>query len=218
MTEESPTAGGAAGITDHELAALADLEPTLQAHRVLRAIGIERLLESRTALRAGYSTLLVRDIAGLDGHEIVAQGFGAAMSTIMVTAEDILRLVVTRDIRSVARTVLVKAELGSFLLDMTGFGVHAAQPLHGSTDLLELVAGIIEELACGACAELPTDVEVARFPVEGDVRAVSFVIESPDSWRLPNSDAESRASVWEKVVAGLGASDGEAARAPRRAL
>ena len=72
---------GPVGITDHELAALVDMNLTPAGRRALQAIGIAELLDDERQLRAGQATLLVRDIAGLDADEIVAQGFAAAIGT-----------------------------------------------------------------------------------------------------------------------------------------
>lgn len=218
MTEQSM--GAPVGMTDHELAALIDMEPetTPQAQKALVAMGIAGLLKSKTALRAGYSTLLVRGHAGLDGQGIIAQGVGAAIATMLSTADDILRLVITKDVRSIARTLLVEAEAGAFLLDMTSLGVHAAQPLNRETALPDLVANIVEEFALELQEDLPLDVEIARFPAEGEVRTAAFVIETPDAWRWPNTPAAPPASVWAKVSDALGESDGELGRTPRRAF
>ena len=216
MSEED-AGTSAVGITDYELAALVDMNTTPQGRRVLEAVGIDALLEEPTALRAGYATLLVREIAGLDDAGIVADGFGAAIGTMVSSADDILRVVLTHDGDVFGRSVLVDADAGSFLLDMTTYGVHAAQPLRRDADLIELVADVIATMAEEDGPGLPFDVEVTRFPLEAEPRHAELTIEDADSWRLADADAARRAATWERVREILGVSDGEAARMPRRA-
>ena len=216
MAEEA-AGNSAIGITDHELAALVDMNTTPQGRRVLEAIGIDGLLGEPTALRAGYATLLVREIAGLDDKGIVADGFGAAVSTMVSTAGDILRVVLSRDAEVFGRSVMVDAEVGAFLLDMTSYGVHAAQPLRRDADLVDLVADVIASMASDDGPGLPLSVEVTRFPVGSDAREARLTVEDAETWHLAGADAAPRAETWERASDALGLSDREVARQPRRA-
>ncbi len=207
MTQDAAGTTGPARITDHELVALVDLRPTPQGRRALEAVGVADLLTDAAAVRAGHATLLVRDLAVVEGESIVAQGLAASVGTMLTTADDVLLLVLTRD-DVFGRTVLVDAPVGGFLLDLTSYGVHAAQPLHLDTDLLTLVRDIIADLAGGAGPGLPFTVEVTRFPIDGTPRTASLVIADADA---PSPDA------WAAARRVLGRSDAEAASNMRRA-
>lgn len=158
---------GPVGITDHELVALVDMGTTDAGRRSLDAVGILPMLEDEPSLRAGYATLLVRDLAGLDKEMIVAQHFANAVAAIMGEAEDVVRLVVTKDGESVARTVFISAAEGGFLLDMTMFGVHAAQPLAPGQNILDLIFEVVSGMAENEAVSLPFTVELARYTAAG---------------------------------------------------
>lgn len=198
---------GAIGVTDYELAALICGNDTASGRRVAEAVGIAELIDDPTAQRAGLTSLLVRDLAGLDEGLIVAEGAATAIGTIVSTADDILRLVLRHDDTPVGRTILVDAAQGCFLLDMTAYGVHAAQPLRLDTDLFALVRDIIANVASDHADELPFDVTVSRFPVGGEVREAFLVV---------TGDIEP--DVWSGVQAALGKSDAEAGSLARRGL
>lgn len=211
----SEPGGGAVGVTDYELAALADLDPTPQARRALEAIGIDGLLDDPTAVRAGYASLLVRDVAGLAGSEIVAQGFAGALATMLSEADDILLMVATAaDGGVLARSVLVDAPVGAFLLDMTSYGVHAAQPL-ADVSLLDLVHDVIANLAEDQA--LPLDVAVTRFPVDAPARPAAVRVVEPGLWSAAGEPAVSDAQAWASACSLLGRSDAESSAGARRA-
>jgi len=208
---------GPVGITDHELAALVDMNLTPAGRRALQAIGIAELLDDERQLRAGQATLLVRDIAGLDADEIVAQGFAAAIGTMLTTAHDIVRLTVGSPEHPAGRTLLVASEVGAFLLDLTALGVHAAQPFDTDADLLDIVRDVLDGLSGDAGEHGPLTAEVVRFPVAGADRAASLLLHGPDAWALSGADATAADDAWDAALDLLGLSDHEAAHAPRRA-
>ena len=214
MDEESESA---VGITDYELVALVDMDVTPQGRRVLGAVGVSDLLDDPTAVRAGYASLLVRGVAGLDDDGIVAQGPGAAIGTMVASADDILLLILSQDGLEFARSVLVDASVGSFLLDQTDYGVHAAQPLEQYTDLLALVHDIIDNMADGHGPEGPFDAAITRPPVDGPDRTVVLHVASRTDWRTEGSDAEGEAAAWRAAVRALGRSDAELSSGARHA-
>lgn len=218
MSEDTPGADSV-GVTDYELAALAALHDTAPGRRALEAIGIAHLVDDPEAVRAGFAGLMVRDLAGLDAEQhIVADGPAAAIGTMLTNADDILLLMLTRDGLAFGRSVLVDAKIGGFLLDMTAFGVHAAQPLHLDTDLVGLVYQVLCDLADGHGPGVPFDATVSRFPVGGDVRTASVVVETELRWRLSDADELVDAPVaWASVREILGRSDSELASNARRA-
>lgn len=155
-------AEGPVGITDHELVALVDMGPTDGGRRALDAIGILPMLDDEPSLRAGYATLLVRDLAGIEGELIVAQHFANAVAAIMGECTEVVRLVITKDSEPAVRTVFITAPEGAFLLDMTEFGVHAAQPLEPGQDILALIFDVVSGMASSEAIPLPFVVEVAE--------------------------------------------------------
>jgi hypothetical protein len=218
MNQDAAGPAGPAGITDHELVALVEMQPTPQGRRALDALGLADLFTDAAAVRAGYATLLVRGLAVVEDETIVAQGLAASLGTMLTTADDILLLVLTKDAATFGRTLLVDAAVGGFLLDMTAFGVHAAQPLHLDTDLLGLVRDIVADMAGGAGPGTPFTVEVTRFPVDADARTAVVEIESPDAWRPGDAASTDHRTAWVEVRRVLGRSDSEAAANPRRAV
>lgn len=160
-------AEGPVGITDHELVALVDMGPTDGGRRALDAIGILPMLDDEPSLRAGYATLLVRDLAGIEGELIVAQHFANAVAAIMGECTEVVRLVITKDSEPAVRTVFITASEGAFLLDMTEFGVHAAQPLEPGQDILALIFDVVSGMASSEAIPLPFVVEVAKFTEAG---------------------------------------------------
>lgn len=213
MTAEPDT--GRAGLTDYELVALVDLNPTPEGLRALDAIGVSGLLDDPGAVRAGVASLLVRDLAEAEGDRIMVGGFAGAIGTMLATADDLLLLVITRDGEVAGRTVLVDAPVGGFLLDMTNYGAHVVQPLRPDADLLSLVRDVIGELAAGE-EEFPFEVALSRFPLDGDPRDAGLTISSPDAWHAHGTNARSAHLAWSEVHFALGASDAEAVGVPRR--
>ena len=173
---------GAVGITDHELVALVDMGVTDAGRRSLDAIGILPMLADEPSLRAGYATLLVRDLAVLDEALIVAQRFANAIAGMMATAGDVVRLLITKDGEPAARTVFVSSPDGAFVLDMTVFGVHAAQPLAAGQDILALILEVVSGMTANDAIPLPFSFEVARFAAAG-TRAVSLTA-TENGWSL----------------------------------
>ena len=208
---------GPVGITDHELVALVDMSPTPSGRRALQALGLEALLEDERQVRAGQATLLVRDVAGLDGDDIVAQGFAAAIGTMLTTAHDIVRLSVGSAEHPAGRTLLVASDVGAFLLDLTALGVHAAQPFDTESDLLDIVRDVLDGLARDAADGHPLTAEVARFPVAGADRVATLALRGPDLWAVADAEATTAEEAWDAVLDVLALSDHEAAHAPRRA-
>jgi len=214
---QGPDAAGAAGLTDYELAALVDLNPTPQGLRALEAIGVAGLLDDAGAVRAGVASLLVRDLAEAEGDRIVVGGFAGGVGTMLTTADDLLVLVISRAGRVEGRTVLVDAPVGSFLLDMTRYGAHVVQPLSLDTDLMTLVHDVIAELAAGG-EELPFDVALSRFPLDADARTAALTVAGPDAWHAHGTNARTAHLAWSEIRFALGPSDAEAVSVPRRAL
>lgn len=236
----------AVGITDYELVALIDMDATPEGTRVLEALGLADLLSNDTAVRAGYASLLVRGMADADDEGIAAGAEAAAIGEMMATADDIIVLELRHDEVEFGRSVLVDAEVGSFLLDQTDSGVNVAQPLEPSTDLLDLVREILDEMAGGGPAGPgpggPFDAVITRFPVQGEARSVRLRVDSPGSWHVDAADAAGTAadsgdavasgavasdavasdavgdgSSWPELMANLGLSDAAAASGARRA-
>lgn len=216
MSEEAVDVVGPVGMTDYELVALVDMDETPQARRALEAMGLADLLGEPTAVRAGYCSLLVRDIAGLDDRGIVARGAGAAIGEMMAAADDILLLELTRDGVEFGRSVLVDAAIGSFLLDQTDLGVHAAQPLEPSVDPLTLLREVLEEFVAAEDPDGPFEAAITRFPVDGEPRPVLLRIESSTDWRAVGLPAGAPDG-WDGAQWRLGLSDAEAASGARRA-
>lgn len=186
MTIEEPVEEpeGPVGITDHELAALVDMSNTPAGRMALDAVGVLPMLEDEPSLRAGYSTLLVRDLAGIDGEMIVAQDVALAIAAMMTTATDAVRLVIGHDGDTAARTVFFTAPEGSFLLDMTVFGVHAAHALAPGQDILTLVWDVVGGMVQEGELPMPFEVSVTRLLPSGQETSVEMEVVAPDSWRL----------------------------------
>ncbi len=202
MTDE----GTQTGLTDYELVALVDLNPTPQGLRALEAIGVAGLLADPGAVRAGVASLLVRDLADADEDRLLVHGFAGDVGTMLTSASDLLLLVLSRDGRVDGRTVLVDAPAGGLLLDMTRYGAHVVQPLRPGTDLLTLVRDVIAEFAADEGA-LPFEVALTRFPLDAAERTAGVTVTGPEF-----------APAWSQARNALGLSDAEAAAAPRRAL
>nr|NLI49439.1 hypothetical protein [Propionibacterium sp.] len=217
MSEQGGEASGPAGLTDYELAALVDLNPTPQGLRALEAIGVAGLLDDPGALRAGVASLLVRGLAEAEDDRLLVGGFAGAVGTMLATADDLLLLVVTRAGEVAGRTVLVDAPAGGFLLDMTSLGAHVVQPLGLDTDLADLVRAVIAEFAEDA-AGLPFDVTLSRFHLDGDVRTAGLTVAGPHAWHAHGTNARTAPLAWSEVLLQLGPSDAEAASTPRRAV
>lgn len=193
------TQSGPVGITDHELVALVDMTDTPQGRRSLEAIGILPMLSDEASLRAGYATLMVRDLACLEGELLAVRSFAQAIAAMMGAATDVLRLVLTKDGQTRSRAALIESEAGCFLLDMSMFGVHAAQPLASGVDLFDLIRDIVTGLVEDRGLPLPADLEVIRFPGSGRVRTVTASVESVSSWRV-KGEALAAEDAWERLT------------------
>jgi hypothetical protein len=201
MAEDQSAAppAGPIGITDHELVALVDMTDTPEGRRSLEAIGILPMLGDEASLRAGYATLMVRDLARLEGELMAVRSFAQAIAAMMSGASDVLRLVLTRDGQTRSRAALIESEAGCFLLDMSMFGVHAAQPLASGVDLFDLIRDIVTGLVEGRGMPLPVDLVVTRFPASGGVRTVTATVESESLWRV-KGEALAAEDAWDRLT------------------
>lgn len=186
------------GITDHELVALADMNPTPIGRRFLEALGLAEFEGDERVIRAGQATLLVREVAGITGDSIVAQAFAEAIATMVTGANQVVALTLSAPAMLTSRSIMIDGPSGGLLLDLTAFGVHAAQPLGPGVTSLGLVRDILDNLG----DDLPLEAEMVVYRGEDEPRTAVFGVITSEMWEMDGAQVPADAA-WKKVMAAL---------------
>lgn len=128
-------------LTEHEILALLsfnDTEPSSYTRDVLRLADVRA---EDVLVRAGLSTLLVRNLAVVQGPDLVLAGPTEQIAGIMATAGGWLEIAVTTDGTSYV-LFGVQSAAGAFMMSVGTRGVHQFNPLPADKPILSFALDI----------------------------------------------------------------------------
>lgn len=148
-------------MTDHELLALLSMTPGDSASTALELFRLESHLGNELLLNAGLTTLLVRELAQMQGEKIVPMDKCAIVGSVLSQAQEWLEISLTTPTN---QHVLFTAgsNVGAVLLSLSPFGVHEIQPIESGPAMLALGLHLCHEYLAEAAEGLPATAVIRR--------------------------------------------------------
>lgn len=170
-------------LTEHEILALLSLNDTESARRSRTVMHLPEVEDESDYMRAGITTLLVREHATVEEDNIAAQGVALSVASVLTTAEEWLEIgIVTNEHSHVYFAVASAA--GNMLANMNRLGVHELLPLDPGAELLDIGLGIARNALTDEGTAKPVAVNITHHGLEADSRSASVLADADGRWHL----------------------------------
>ncbi|GAB3267106.1 hypothetical protein GCM10027562_32950 [Arthrobacter pigmenti] len=170
-------------LTEHEILALLTLNDTEHAQRSRKVLHLPEVGDESDYMRAGITTLLVREHATVEEDNVTAQGVARMVASVLTTAGEWLEIgIVTNEHSHVYFAAASTA--GNLLASMNRLGVHELLPLDPETDLLDVGLGIARNALTDEDTEKPVAVNITHHGCEQESRAASVLADAGGKWHL----------------------------------
>lgn len=181
-------------LTEHEFQALASFDLRAPARRSLAVLGLppEPSPEIR---RAGIQTLLLRELARLEGDLVLAQGPAQVVAGIVTEATG-WAVVTTRGAQKRSVVTVISAPGANVLVAMHPSGVHGVRPVDPQMATIDIVARIVGAAENNDQMGRPVAQHVHLLDAT-DERSVEIVLAEDGTWHGLDAAGEgSFAEVW----------------------
>lgn len=170
-------------LTEHEILALLTLNDTEAAQRSRRILHLPEAGDESDYMRAGITTLLVREHATVEQDNVTAQGVARSVASVLTTAGEWLEIgIVTNEHSHVYFAAASGA--GNLLASMNRLGVHELLPLDPKTELLDVGLGIARNALADESTKKPAAVNITHHGFEKESRAASVLADAEGKWHL----------------------------------
>ncbi len=170
-------------LTEHEILALLTLHNTEAARRSRKVLHLPEAGDDSDYIRAGITTLLVRNHATADGDSVTAQGAAHSAVAVLTTADEWLEVgIVTNEHSHIYFGAA--SDAGGVLASMNHLGVHELLPLAPQAGLLEVAIGIARNALTDERTGPPVAINITHHGFERDSRAASVLADADGRWYL----------------------------------
>lgn len=170
-------------LTEHEILALLTLHDTEAARRSRKVLHLPEADEDSDYMRAGITTLLVRNHAAADGASVTAVGAAHSAAAVLTTADEWLEIgIVTNEHSHIYFGAA--SEAGGVLASMNHLGVHELLPLAPQAGLLDVAMGIARNALTDERTEPPVAINITHHGSERDSVAASMLADADGRWHL----------------------------------
>lgn len=161
-------------LTEHEILALLSFNDTEPSSYTRDVLGLADVTAEDVLVRAGLSTLLVRDLAVAKGSDLVLTGPTEQIAGIMATAGGWLAIAVTTD-GTTSVLFGVQSAVGAFVMSVGTRGVHQFNPLPTDTPILSFALDIATHYLGNSSADSPLSVRVKHHGLGVPPRTATLV-------------------------------------------
>lgn len=168
-------------LTEHEILALLTLNDTESARTTRKVLRLPDAADESDYMRAGVSTLVVRNHAVVGDEDVTAQGVARSVASVMTTAGEWLEIGIATNEHSHVYFA-ISSVTGSVLASLNTLGVHELLPLDPKADLLETGLHIVKNALADDDTAKPVAVNVTHYGFGHPPATASVLADADGRW------------------------------------
>ncbi|WP_323959063.1 hypothetical protein GC088_10970 [Arthrobacter sp. JZ12] len=176
-------------LTEHEILALLAFNDTESCTITRDIFRLTPHADNADLQRAGLSTLLVRDLAELDGEDIRVKGPTGFLAAVMATAGEWLEIaLITPSTNHVL--FAVSSAGGAFVANVSGRATHRFTPLKNEAPILSFGLDAASHFLQGDNAARPAAAQIKHHGLGVEARTANLMVDESGAWHLATGEGD----------------------------